>query len=78
MILEIPDGIAVDIGWPSDEILRSCGANFLVDGLARVVEIGGRKFCEGLMESAIRTVGDDMAEACGRGRPNSTERMTEH
>ena len=54
MILEIPDGITVDIGWPSDEVLRSCGAIFLVDGLARVVEIGGRKFCEGLMESTIR------------------------
>jgi hypothetical protein len=78
MILEIPDGIAVDIGWPSDEVLQSCGANVLVDGLARVVEIGGRRFCEGLMESTIRTVSDDAAEAHGRGRPNNTERMSEH
>lgn len=78
MILEIPDGITVDVGWPSDEVLRSCGANFLVDGLTRVVEIGGRKFCEGLMESTIRTIVDDAAEANGRGRPNKTEKVAEH
>ena len=78
MILTIPDGIAVDIGWPSDEVLRSCGANLLVDGLTRVVEIGGRKFCEGLMESTIGTIVDDAAEANGRGRPNKTEKVSEH
>jgi len=78
MILKIPDGVIADIGWPSDEVLRSCEANILVDGLARVVEIGGRRFCEGLMESTIRTITDDLAEAHGRGRPNKTERMSEH
>jgi hypothetical protein len=78
MILKIPDGITVDIGWPSEEALRSCGANILLGGLARVVEIGGRTFCEGLMESAIRTTVDDLAEASGRGRPNKTERVFEH
>lgn len=78
MILEIPDDITVDIGWPTHEVLRACGANFLVDGIARVVEIGERKFCEGLMESTIRTIDDDVAEAHGRGRPNKTERVSEH
>lgn len=46
MILEIPDGISVDIGWPSDEVLRACGANILVKGPSRVVEIDGHKLCE--------------------------------
>ena len=64
IILEIPGGVAADFGWPSDEVLQSCGANLLMDGLTRVVEIGGRRFCEGLMESAIRTTVDDLAEAC--------------
>jgi hypothetical protein len=80
MILEIPEGITTDVGWPSDEVLRSCGANIniVADGLARVVEIGGRKFCEGLMESTIRTLDDDMFEEVGEGRPNKTERESEH
>jgi hypothetical protein len=78
VILEIPDVTAVDIGWPSNEVLQLCGGKFLVGGSARIVEIGGRRFCEGLMESTIRTVSDDAAEAHGRGRPNNTERMSEH
>jgi hypothetical protein len=77
-ILEIPEGITTDVGWPSDEVLLSCGANIIADGLARVVEIEGRKFGEGLMESTIRTLDDDMFEEVGEGRPNKTERESEH
>jgi hypothetical protein len=78
MILEIPKGVVAKVGWPSDEILGACGANIIVDGVARVVEIGGRRFCEGLMESAIRTLDDDISEAKGRGRPNKTRRSRLH
>ena len=78
MIMKIPAGIEVEPGWPSDEVLKSCGANILVNGLARVVEIGGRRFCEGLMESILRSIDDDVLEAHGKGRPNKTEKSTEH
>ncbi|MBW1824537.1 MAG: hypothetical protein JRI87_08215 [Deltaproteobacteria bacterium] len=78
MILEIPEAITADVGWPPEELLESCGANIRVGGSARVVEIGGRKFSEGLMESTIRTLDDDMFEAEGKGRPNKTERESEH
>ena len=29
MIVEIPNGIITDVGWPSEEVLRSCGARIL-------------------------------------------------
>ena len=78
MIPEIPGGITADVGWPSEEVLQACGANIIADGFSRVVEIGGRKFSEGLMESTIRTLDDDMFEEIGEGRPNKTEKVSEH
>ena len=78
MILKIPDGVIVNPGWPSDEVLRSCGAVFLVEEPIRVVEIGNRRFCEGLMESTIRELDDDMFEALGEERLNKTPRSIEH
>ena len=78
MILEIQEGVSVDVGWPSEEILEACGAKIIQGGDTRVVEIDGRKFAEGLMESMIRTVSDDVAEALGEGRPSKTERLKEH
>ena len=78
MVVKIPDDIKVQLGWPPDEVLKSCGATILVNGLARVVEIAGRRFCEGLMESILRSIDDDILEAHGKGRPNKTEKPTEH
>ena len=78
MILELPKGIVANIGWPSDEVLKSCGANILAKGPTRIVEIGDRKFCEGLMESTIRALDDDIFEALGEGRPNKTPKSTKH
>jgi hypothetical protein len=78
MIREVPDEISTDIGWPSDEVLTRCGARILAEGSPRVVEIGNRRFCEGLMESIIRTLDDEMFEALGEGRPNKTNKSTEH
>ena len=54
-VQKIPAGISVRVGWPSNNLLRACGANILIDGLTRVVEIGGRKSCKGVMESTMRT-----------------------
>jgi uncharacterized protein CbrC (UPF0167 family) len=78
MIVEIPKGIDASTGWPSDEVLKSCGAKFLSKAPARVVEIGDLRFCEGLMESTIRAQDDDRFEAIGQGRPNKTEKATVH
>lgn len=35
MILEIPEGITVDVGWPSEEVLQACGTNIIADGFSR-------------------------------------------
>jgi hypothetical protein len=78
MILKIPHVIKVDTGWPSDEVLRACGANFLSEGSTRVVEIGNRKFCEGLMESTLRSLDDDIFEALGENRLNKTKKSNMH
>lgn len=78
MIVEVPDEIITDIGWPSDEVLTSCGAKILSEETPRIVEIGNRRFCEGLMESTFRALDDDIFEALGEGRPNKTEKSTEH
>lgn len=78
MILKIPDEVTVNTGWPSDEVLQSCGANILAEAPTRVVKIGNRRFCEGLMESTLRALDDDMREALGEGRLNKTPISTEH
>jgi hypothetical protein len=73
-ILEVPETMDVEAGWPSKEILLALGAKFLLTGQARVVEIRGRKFCEGIMEETITTLNDDMFELIGRGRVNKTKK----
>lgn len=78
MILEIPDGIKVDLGWPSEDVLRSCGAKILSGESPRIVEIGNRRFCEGLMESTIRTLDDGIFDALAKGRPNKSEKTMVH
>ena len=37
MVLEIPDRVAANAGWPSDDVLKSCGAKFLSEAPTRVV-----------------------------------------
>ncbi len=78
MILKIPEKIIKGVGWPSDDELRSCGAIILVDGPVRIIKIGNRKFCEGLMESTIRTLDDDIFVELGEGRPNETRQTSKH
>ena len=73
-ILEIPETMDVEAGWPSKELLSALGAKFLTTGLVRVVEINGRKFCEGMMEEIITTLNDDMFELIGQGRVNKTRK----
>jgi len=78
MILEIPDGVAAETGWPSDEVLKSCGAGFLSEAPTRVVEIDNRRFSEGLMESTLRSLDDDIFEALGKERLNETKKSNIH
>ena len=77
-ILDIPEEISAEIGWPSDEFLKALGATFLCDSPSRVVEISGRKFCEGLMEATIRSLDDDVFEILGHDRINRTPKNSIH
>jgi hypothetical protein len=74
-VLDIPDTIFAEKGWPSTELLKAVGAKFIDDGLARVVEISGRIFCEGLLDSIIFSVVDKVFERQGRGRRNKTPKI---
>ena len=73
-IIAIPDTLAAEPGWPSEELLTAIGAKFIKNGASRVVEIGGRTFCEGLLEETLRSLDDDQFEAQGLGRINETEK----
>jgi hypothetical protein len=71
-ILAIPQDREAEPGWPSEPLLLALGVNFKHDGAARVVEIGGRTYCEGLLEETIRSLDDDRFEAQGKGRMHGT------
>jgi hypothetical protein len=73
-VISIPDHIETEVGWPTHEFLEACGARILRQDTPRVVEIGGREFCEGLLEDEIQQVTDNQFEAFGQGRPNRTKR----
>ena len=75
-ILRVPDEIDAEVGWPSEEVLLALGAKFIDRGDARVVEIGGRIFCEGLFEQSIRSLDDDRFETNGQGRVNGTPKTS--
>ena len=84
LVMAIPDGVAPDpvatdegeaeVGWPSLELLRQCGARILRNETPRIVEIAGQRFCEGLLEHQVLQVADDAFEARGDGRLNRTDR----
>ena len=73
-ILDIPENISAEPGWPSDELLLSVGADFLINDQSRVVEIAGRKFCEGMLAATIDEINDDLFEAKGEERKNKTKK----
>ncbi len=72
LVLNTPESIPVEAGWPEEELLETLGARFIDRDLTRVIEIAGRKFCEGLLESTIRSLDDDVFESQGQGRVNET------
>jgi hypothetical protein len=77
-ILEIPQNIPAEKGWPSEELLIAVGAKFLFNDQSRVVEIGGRTFCEGLLQSTLNTVIDNVSVQRGEKRLNRTKRHISH
>ena len=77
-VLDIPDSIAVDKGWPAEDFLETLGATFINRGSARVVKISGMRFCEGLLESTIRSLDDDLFESQGKERINETVKESKH
>lgn len=77
-VLNIPKEIVTETGWPSEALLIELGAEFIQKENIRVVEIEGRKFSEGMLESLICEIIDDQFEAFRGDRPNATKKSTEH
>jgi len=77
-ILDIPEDVPAETGWPSDELLLEVGAKFLLNDQPRVVEIAGRKFCEGMLEATLNEINDDLFEECGGERLNETKKPLLH
>jgi len=75
-IRRVPDEVVTEVGWPSEEVLLALGAKYIDRGDARVVQIDGRTFCEGLLEQTLRSLDDDRFEANGQGRVNGTEKTS--
>jgi hypothetical protein len=61
-------------GWPARELLEAGGARIVRWETPRVVERGGRRWVEGMLEHQVLLVTDDLFERRGRGRPNGTRR----
>ncbi len=77
-ILSIPEHISAEFGWPSDELLVAVGAKFITENPSRVVEINGRKFSEGLLESFLNEIEDNAFEELGHERLNKTSKTSLH
>ena len=77
-LLDIPENVSAEIGWPSDELLLAVGAEFLINDQSRVVEIAGRKFCEGMLGATINEINDDLFEEYGEERLNQTKKPSLH
>jgi len=76
LVVAIPEGLDAEPGWPSEELLSSLGVRYLSQDSPLVVQLNGRKFCEGLLQSHINEVADDMFEEQGMGRLNHTVKQT--
>ncbi len=62
-ILEIAENSEFTTGWPTEEMLIELGAVFIQNNQPRVVEIAGKKFCEGMLESIILELDNDIVKA---------------
>jgi len=62
-IKRISDSLTVDKGWPTIPNLVAIGAKILSEETPRIVELDGRVFCEGLLDSFI----SEISEASKKG-----------
>jgi len=76
-ILQIPENMPCEKGWPKKQFLIDLGAVYLFDEPTRVVEIKGRKFCEGLLEAEIQEITDNIFDLYDRRRPNKTKKSSQ-
>jgi hypothetical protein len=54
LVCELPAAYATtEKGWPSDDLLFACGAEFIKNGAARMVRIGDRIYGEGDMAANV-------------------------
>ena len=77
-ILDIPENVPAETGWPSDELLLAVGAKFLLNDQSRVVEIAGMKYCEGMLEATLNEINEDLFEEYGDERLNKTKKPPLH
>jgi hypothetical protein len=73
-VVSIPENVLAEPGWPSDDVLLAAGARFVRCEQPRVVEVNGKRFCEGLLESALNEIDDDIFEERDGERPNRTRK----
>jgi hypothetical protein len=52
--------------------------NYLCNDQLRIVEIAGRKFCEGMLEATLNEINDDAFEERGNELWNKTKTRTLH
>ncbi len=60
-------------GWPTNELLKACGGEFISEESSRIIKFGEKTFCEGMLEALVRQTDDELFEAMGKGRPNNTK-----
>jgi hypothetical protein len=77
-VLDIPADVPAEMGWPSDELLVAVGARFLFNDQPRVIEIAGRKFCEGMLAATLNEINDSLFEERGDKRLNKTKKDILH
>ena len=75
-LMTIPEGLSAESGWPTKRLITALGGRYLSQDSPRVVELNGRKFCEGMMQSHINEIVDDIFEEQGYGRLNQTVKAT--
>lgn len=73
-IINIPDNITVEVGWPSEDVLLSVGAKFIKEDEPRIIEINGKQYAEGMLEAHLKESDDDIFELLGEKRLNQTKR----
>lgn len=68
LVCELPAELDAEPGWPSLELLEACSARIIRRETPRVVELGGRHYCEGMLEHELNRL-NERSHRGGRRRP---------